>query len=161
LSFSKNSLGVRSGQLNVDENEPSKFDTGRLSKPQQNELGVSTPLHPRGSTPVTPMSTAQLSRLATQPGNDLLVHDYSPSDSSKLLASQKLVNSRPKNYIFANAGPADYEPKKPRKTARGSLQVMSGPSIFCTYCGLLFTTYEHLERHLFTRTSLESIRESG
>ena len=59
------------------------------------------------------MSTSQPPKLATQPANDFVVHEYSPPDSLKRsVTPRKAMDSGPKNYSFTNAGPSDYEEKK-------------------------------------------------
>jgi hypothetical protein len=68
-----------------------------------------------GGSPGT-LSTSHPLKLATQPPNDFVVHEYTPPDSIKRsVTPRKAVDSGPKNYTFANAGPVDYEEKKAKR----------------------------------------------
>jgi hypothetical protein len=68
-----------------------------------------------GGSPGT-LSTSQPPKLATQPANDFVVHEYSPPDSIKRsITPRKAMDSGPKSYTFANAGPVDYEEKKAKR----------------------------------------------
>jgi hypothetical protein len=68
-----------------------------------------------GGSPST-LSTSHPLKLATQPPNDFVVHEYTPPDSIKRsVTPRKAVDSGPKNYTFANAGPVDYEEKKAKR----------------------------------------------
>lgn len=72
-----------------------------------------------GASP--PTMYMQPPKLASQAGNDFVVHEYSPPDSLKRsITPRKAMDSGPKNYTFANAGPVDYEEKMVKKADSSS-----------------------------------------
>ena len=67
------------------------------------------------------MSAAQPPKLATQPANDFVVHEYSPPNSIKRSVSpRKMMDSGPRSYSFAHTGPVDFEEKRLKKDASSS-----------------------------------------
>ena len=88
----------------------------QMMQPHQGNSPPQMPYAFVNSDSPSPMSSAQPPKLATQPANDFVVHEYSPPDSIKRsVPPRKSLDSGPKNYTFANAGPVDYEEKKARK----------------------------------------------
>ena len=74
-------------------------------------------------------ATASPPRPATQPSSDFIVHEYTPPDAIKRTATpRKAVDTGPKNYTFANAGPEHYEEKRSKRIdAKESTASSSSP----------------------------------
>ena len=114
--------------MNADGNYQMSFPPQmQMMQPHQSNSPPQMPYAFVNSNGGSPMSTTQPPKLATQPANDFVVHEYSPPDSVKRSSEpRKHVDSGPKHYTFTNAGPIDYEERKARKESSSSPVSSSG-----------------------------------